>query len=122
MQSIVSYKDRGHWGKSRWRGNTSGFILKDLFNAIRPRFVVDPMEGSGTTGDVCREMKIKYRGFDLHSGFNALKESLRARLNGETPDHIFLHPPYHDMITYSGSVWGDKHPDDLSRCANPEAR
>ena len=31
---------------------------------------------------------------------------------------IFLHPPYHSIIQYSGSVWGKPHPDDLSHCSS----
>lgn len=31
---------------------------------------------------------------------------------------IFFHPPYHDIIQYSGNMWGKPHPDDLSRCEN----
>ena len=31
-----------------------------------------------------------------------------------------MHPPYHDIIVYSGDVWGEPHPDDLSRCSSYE--
>lgn len=34
-------------------------------------------------------------------------------------DFIFSHPPYYDMVVYSGRVWGvDPHQDDLSRAAD----
>lgn len=29
---------------------------------------------------------------------------------------MFSHPPYHNMIVYSGKQWGQPHKDDLSRC------
>ncbi|WII35291.1 DNA methylase N-4/N-6 [Paenibacillus thiaminolyticus] len=35
-------------------------------------------------------------------------------------DFIFSHPPYHSMVVYSGNMWGDPHPDDLSRCKSYE--
>lgn len=124
MNSIMSYADRGPYGDSKWRGNTSGRPLIDLFGFLRPDYVVDPAEGSGTTGDVCREMGIQYTGLDLHSGFNLLKDNLAQRLheNGSTrkPDMVFFHPPYNNMIVYSGNVWGQAHEDDLSRCSSTE--
>jgi len=85
---------------------------------------VDPARGSDTTGDVCRELGIDYVGLDLHAGFNLLRDSLSARLQGlgktARPDFCFFHPPYHNMILYSGNVWGEAHPDDLSRCTSPD--
>lgn len=120
MKSIVSYPDRGSYGNAHWRGNCSGRLVKDLLNFFKPVFVLDPMEGSGTTRQVCAEMKIKYCGFDLHNGFNILKNRL-AEIMEENPDFSFLHPPYHNIIYYSGNVWGSApHPDDLSRCTSYE--
>ena len=128
--SILSYPDRGHWGKSSWRGNCSGHVYKDLFGMLTPNSVCDPMVGSGTSGDVAKEMGIKFYGLDLHQGFNILKDSI-VEANGEEVDLVFSHPPYHSMIKYSGvsqfkgkdvnGMWGvelgkEGHPDDLSRC------
>ena len=36
----------------------------------------------------------------------------------DSADLIFFHPPYHDIIKYSGNMWGKANPDDLSRCEN----
>lgn len=124
--SIASYPTRGHYGNSAYRGNSTGLIYRDLFRFLRPSSVCDPMEGSGTTGDVCRELGIAYHGFDLHTGFNALKDSLRARLP-ESVGLVSTHPAYHSIVRYTGedwiarfrpdSPWGTvAHPDDLSRC------
>lgn len=126
--SIVSYPDRGKDGDSRWRGNTTGHIVRDLFTHLRPDSVCDPMEGSGTTGDVCRSLGITYFGFDLHSGFNALRDRLATRLPQQV-SHIWTHPAYHSILQYTGtdwvaklrpeSPWANKPcPDDLSRCAD----
>ena len=34
----------------------------------------------------------------------------------DSADLVFFHPPYHNIIQYSGNMWGKPHPDDLSRC------
>lgn len=47
--------------------------------------------------------------------WNALKNDVE-----DSADLIFFHPPYHDIIHYSGNMWGKPHPDDLSRCENYE--
>jgi hypothetical protein len=121
LNSIVSYPERGPWGRASYRGNTSGYLVRDLLSFFRPSFFVDPAEGSGTSRDVAQELGVKYTGLDLHSGFNLLRDSLSQRLEGLTPDFVFFHPPYHDIIRYSGEQWGgEAHPDDLSRCASYE--
>jgi hypothetical protein len=81
--NIVSYPDRGAWGDSKYRGNTSGWLIRDLIEFFRPRSVLDPMEGSGTTRDVCRELGVEYDGFDLKGGFDALTSQLLRRGGGK---------------------------------------
>lgn len=121
MSSILSFPERGKWGKSNWRGNCSGFIYQSLFEQLKPKFFVDPMVGSGTSIEVAKEMGIEAVGLDLHSGFNILRNSLLQALNGRESDLCISHPPYHDMVKYSGEVWGSEaHPDDLSRCGSIE--
>jgi hypothetical protein len=120
LTSILSYPERGHWGRSNWRGNCSGYIYRDLFQALQPKVFVDPMVGSGTSVEVAREMNIEAYGLDLHSGFNVLRQSVLAAV-GKPSDVCIAHPPYHDMVIYSGDVWGDTpHPDDLSRCRDED--
>lgn len=113
--SILSFPDRGPWGKASWRGNCSGYVYKDLYEKIRPSLVVDPMCGGGTSVDVARDMGIEAVGLDLHAGFNILRESILQRV-GKPADLCISHPPYGGCILYSGNVWGEAHPDDLSRC------
>lgn len=122
--SVVSYPNRGHWGKSSWRGNCSGHIVRNAlgsyFDFYNDRALfVDPSEGSGTSRDVAHELGIRYQGLDLHSGFNLLRDDLSETL-GEPAQMAFWHPPYASMIQYSGNVWGngDPHPDDLSNCSS----
>lgn len=119
MQSIISYPERGHWGSSKYRGNCSGFVYRDLYQATNPSFVIDPCVGGGTSIEVAREMGIEALGLDLHSGFNLLKDSILEQ-SGKPADLCISHFPYHDMIVYGGNVHQVIHPDDLSRCASVE--
>lgn len=120
MNSIISFPDRGPWGDAKWRGNASGHVYRELFNQLLPTTFVDPMVGSGTSVQVATEMGIQNWGLDLHSGFNAVRNSIVQAVGNET-DLVVSHPPYGAMIVYSGNVWGSQaHPDDLSRCASDE--
>jgi hypothetical protein len=96
LTSVVSYPARGPWGDNRYPGNCSGFLLIDLCATYRPRSVLDPMEGGGTSREVCADMGISYAGYDLHSGTDSLRDPI-----GGDYDLIFWHPPYHDMKVYS---------------------
>ena len=115
--SILSFPQRGSWGQSSYRGNCSGHVQKFLIEKFKPSYFVDPAEGGGTSRDVCRQLGIRYTGLDLKDGFNLLRDNLKERLQGQ-PDFIFFHPPYGQMVVYSGSMWGKPHSDDLSRCGN----
>lgn len=125
QSSVVSYEERGPFGRNSYRGNTTGYLIKDVIETFRPRVLVDPAKGSDTTGDVVKALNrqgygITYHGFDLSEGFDLLTDSLAERV-GQPADLCFFHPPYHDMVTYSGEVWGDTpHPSDLSRCESVE--
>lgn len=96
LSSVVSYPSRGPWGNNRYPGNSSGYLLIDLCATFRPGRVLDPMEGGGTSREVCADMAIEYAGFDLHSGTDSLRDEI-----GGGYDLIFWHPPYHDMKIYS---------------------
>ena len=107
LKSVVQYSDRGPWGDAKFPGNTSGYLLIDLIDYYQPKSIFDPMEGSGTTGDVAFDMgDIPYTGLDLRSGFDLVA----GEPEGEY-DLIFWHPPYHDAIDYD-----IPHPNNLSRC------
>lgn len=83
---------------------------------------LDPMSGSGTSQDVAEKLHISSVLYDLNphppkgiGNWNALKDEVM-----HSADLIFFHPPYHDIIRYSGNMWGRPHEDDLSRCENYE--
>ncbi len=78
------------------------------------------MVGGGTSVEVAREMGIEAHGLDLHSGFNILKQRILEAV-GKPSDLVLSHPPYHNILVYSGQVWGRVgHPNDLSRCATED--
>jgi len=119
MKSVMSFKDRGHWGKSNWRGNTSGYVIKEMIEHFQPKLFVDACEGSGTSGDVCREMGVEYVGLDLYKGNDFTKDDILTQLP-RPADICFTHPPYHSMITYSGEIYDGIREGDTSRCVSPE--
>jgi hypothetical protein len=117
LTSVVSYPDRGQGGNPRFWGNCSPRLIEDLFRHYRPRLVYDPAVGSGTSSDVAQRLGIPGFFSDLVRGHNVLQD--------EPPysgfDLAFFHPPYHDMVTYTGpsSVWGGQAlAGDLSRCSS----
>lgn len=117
FSSVVSYPDRGHWGSNKYRGNCTGHIISDLIDFYKPKKFVEVFAGGGTGRDVCLEKGITNSlHLDLRpefGGWNALRDEMPCG-----SDLVFSHPAYHDMIVYSGSMWGEAHPDDLSRCAS----
>ncbi|MBA7694963.1 hypothetical protein ES703_103579 [subsurface metagenome] len=107
LKSVVNYPQRGPWGDAKFPGNTSGYLLVDLIDHYQPKSILDPMEGSGTTGDVAFDMgDIPYTGLDLLSGFDLVADEPEGEYV-----LIFWHPPYHDVIDYD-----IPHPNNLSRC------
>ena len=100
MQSIVSYKDRGNFGNSKYRGNCSGYIIKDLiqhfYPTSKPKKFVEIFSGGGTGEDVAKELNIQNSlHLDLNNGWDALIDEIPTG-----SDFIFSHPPYWDIISY----------------------
>ena len=115
--SICSYPNRGHFGDNRYRGNCSGHIIKDFVETYGSRkdgLLVDPSVGGGTSRDVAADMGIRFFGTDLHQGFNLLRDDLLTAA-GEEAHLAFWHPPYWNMIEYSGNQWGEPNKWDMSR-------
>ena len=110
VTSLLRYPDRGPWGTAKYCGNCTGFLVADLLDYFKPQSVFDPMEGSGTTGEVCFDMGVEYVGTDLRSGFDLLSSPLPDRQF----DLVFWHPPYWPGFRYSD------HPNDFSNVKNVE--
>lgn len=123
METIVSYPDRGSYGKSSYRGNCSGKLIEDIIGQYRLEGLSDFMVGSGTTEEVVRHLGLRGSFTDLNRGFDMLNMDIPER-----SENIFWHPPYHDMIVYSGEQYSDRmvmdtfgfdpKAVDLSRCAS----
>lgn len=105
MKSVLSYPARGRWGNSSYRGNCSGYVILDLLKFYRPKTFLEVFAGGGTGYEVAKELGYTNSiHLDLHprwGGWNALKDEVPV-----STDFIFSHPPYFDMVVYSGQVWG----------------
>lgn len=100
MQSIVSYPDRGKYGRNTYRGNCSGLLIKDLIEQYKLQGLSDFMVGSGTTEDVVRETGIRGDFADLNRGYDMLSMDIPNRA-----ENVFWHPPYGAMIKYADSQY-----------------
>ena len=99
LTSLHTRPGRGNYGASSFPGNCSGLLIHDLLSFYRPQSVLDPMTGSGTCRDVCKDLGIRCVSFDLEDGHDAADpKSLPA--TGEF-DFVWLHPPYWNLIRYS---------------------
>ena len=109
MKSIVSYPTRGEYGNNKYRGNATGKLLIDLHKVYKFDEISDYMSGSFTTSDVGKELKIITNCYDLNglrgeeSKFDLIENDIVERNN-----FIYWHPPYWDIIKYSGHMYGDK--------------
>lgn len=112
LTSIHSTATRGPYGDSKYRGNCSGYLIKDLLQYFAPRSVLDPMSGSGTCSDVCKELGIPCISFDLKAGQDATVGGSYRDIG--TFDFIWMHPPYWRMIKYNDS------PRCLSNATSPD--
>lgn len=104
--TIASYQERGKGGNATYRGNCSPRFVADYLLTFNPDkgLTIDPMEGGGTTKDVCADLNVPYQGFDLRHGFDSRRDSIRASLDRPAAA-AFVHPPYAGMIRYSRDVW-----------------
>ncbi len=113
LTSIHSTVKRGPWGSAAYPGNCDGYLIKDLLQYFKPRRVLDPMTGSGTCRDVCRDLRIACDSFDLASGRDAADPASYRSI--EPSDFCWLHPPYWRQKLYT------RDPRDLSRTRTLDA-
>lgn len=99
LTSLHSTAARGPYGRAKYPGNCSGYLIKDLLRYFRPRMVLDPMTGGGTCRDVCEALNIRHVSFDLNDGKDACDPA--SYLDAPRCDFVWLHPPYWRMIRYS---------------------
>ncbi len=92
-------------GDNKYRGVTPAFIIWNLLQRYTKKgdLVVDPMCGSGTTIDVCKEEGRRVKGFDIEPyRKDIIKGDARnLPLESETVDFVFIDSPYSDNIKYN---------------------
>lgn len=105
-----NYGDIPH-GDNKYRGVTPAFVIWNLIQRYTQEgdLVVDPMCGSGTTIDVCKEEKRKVLGFDIVPYRKDIKQAdaRKLPLGDEIADLVFIDSPYSNNIDYN------KHPDNI---------
>jgi DNA modification methylase len=99
LTSLYHKSYAGPYGDRRYPGNCSGELIKDLLLYFKPKRVLDPMTGSGTCADVCRELGIECVSFDLREDKDAAFGETYANLGKF--DFVWLHPPYWRQKVYS---------------------
>jgi hypothetical protein len=112
LTSLYHFHQAGEYGDRSYPGNCGGNLIKDLLRFFRPFTVLDPMTGSGTCRDVCRELGIYCWSSDLREGADACDVSQFPR---ETFGFCWIHPPYWRQKLYT------EDPRDLSRTATLDA-
>ena len=112
-----NYGDKPH-GYNKYRGVTPAFIIWNLVRRYTNEgdLVIDPICGSGTTIDVCKEENRKVLGFDIVPFREDIQQADARNLPVEDKiaDLIFIDSPYSDNIDYN------KHPDNIGNisCEN----
>jgi len=92
-------------GDRDYTGATPSWIIWQLLRRYSHPgdVVVDPMCGSGTTLDVCRDLERRGFGYDLAPGREDIRKADARRLpiDDESVDFVFLDPPYSTHVSYS---------------------
>ena len=119
LTSLYHNARAGEYGDRRYPGNCGGNLIKDLLRFFRPVNAFDPMSGSGTCRDVCRELAIPCTSGDIHQGFDACEPAnfhgQSALFEAQSFDFVWLHPPYWRQKLYADD------PRDLSRTPTLDA-
>ncbi len=110
LTSLYHNDDPGPYGDRRYPGNCSGNLIKDLLRFFEATTVYDPMTGSGTCRDVCRELGAYCYSGDIRAGFDACDPHF-----DDTFAFGWLHPPYWRQKLYAAD------PRDLSRAPTLDA-
>lgn len=95
----------GDQGDQNYIGATPSYVIWNVLQRYtRPGdLVVDPMCGSGTTLDVCRDTHRRGLGFDLSPRREDITQAdaRQLPLEDRTAQLVFIDPPYSNHITYS---------------------
>lgn len=103
-------------GDNKYPGVTPAFII---YNMVRrytepSDLVVDPMAGSGTTLDVCKEEGRRCIAYDIAPTRSDIiqNDARKIPLLDNSVDMIFIDSPYGDNIRYN------EHPDDIGKISS----
>lgn len=92
-------------GSKEYVGATPGWVIWQLLQRYTREgdVVVDPMCGSGTTLDVCKDLNRKGIGFDLNPQREEIRycDARKLPLTAESVDFAFVDPPYSTHVDYS---------------------
>ena len=117
LTTLVSEPERGEGGLASYRGNWGAAFVERIVRWLEPKRVLDPAVGGGTTVAVCQRLGVQVEGYDLnpHPPLGQGGFDMRRDEPAYAPDAILLHPPYGNLVRYSGGVWGERpDPRDLS--------
>jgi len=92
-------------GNSKFNGVTPAGVIYNLIKRYTKEgdLIVDPMCGSGTTIDVCKEENRKVIGYDILPTRQDIiqNDSRKIPLDDNSVDMVFIDSPYGDNIKYS---------------------
>jgi DNA modification methylase len=92
-------------GNKSYIGATPSYVIWNLLERYTKKGdkVVDPMCGSGTTLDVCKDLEREGIGFDLQPQRPeiTLNDARSLPLEDESVDFTFIDPPYSTHVEYS---------------------
>jgi len=107
-------------GNNKYAGVTPAFIIWNLIQRYtKPGdLVVDPMAGSGTTIDVCKEEGRQAIGYDIAPAHPEViqNDARNIPLPNDSVDMVFIDSPYSDNIKYSD------HPDCIGKISCEDER
>ncbi len=92
-------------GNNKFQGVTPAFIIYNMVIRYTKEndLVLDPMCGSGTTIDVCKEEGRRVIGYDIHQTRSDIikNDSRKIPLEDNSIDMVFIDSPYGDNVNYS---------------------
>jgi hypothetical protein len=98
LTSLYHFHRTGEYGDRSYPGNCGGNLIKDLLRFFRANTCFDPMTGSGTCRDVCKELGIYCWSSDLHEGADACDATQFPR---NCFEFAWIHPPYFRQKLYT---------------------
>lgn len=117
----MAFPERGSGGNNKWRGNCSPEVVRAILRYVleckhyygkqtQDFTLLDPMSGSGTSQAAAQSLGVRSLLYDLNpapacgiGGWDALRDEV-----DDSADLIFLHPPYHSLLSIN-PVETDRH-------------